>query len=383
MDDWDILSEGLNVETYLANEEKRQKIQQLARLASDCRDELQYAKAEKFYQRAADLSEQIDDLSLTIKNRFCLANVQIMQGKKRATLSTFTWLIEIAYNSDLNRELSENDLWHVAKGFMDFVEVGRFLPDMNVVDQEKVIERGLGWLGTIGKSNWSAGLRLQRGTLWQQQGHLEKALAEMETALALRRRNPSTPGYTLGGHILAVADLLQGMEKLTEAEEYYKQVADGYEFSDYVKRWAWNGLAQVSIEQSDWQAAEQRAQKSLELARGIESPQPMMNAYDVLGDVYWKQERIEPAITAKIQAWHYARQFKDEGNWYSLYLDFAEIRLYQARQNNSTRYIPKAQQWLHRALPLAIRLDRQVNSTDRQTKIRDLQNQCAELRSDR
>jgi tetratricopeptide (TPR) repeat protein len=145
----------------------------------------------------------------------------------------------------------------------------------------------------------------------------------------------------------------------------------------------WKGLAQVSISQSEWQTAEQRALKSLELARGIESPEPMKGAYDVLGDVYWKQERIEPAITAKIQAWHYARQSKVEEDLYDLYLDFAEIRLYQARQSNPTRYIPKAQQWLRRALPLAIRLDNQVNSTDRQTKIRDLQNQCDELRSDR
>jgi tetratricopeptide (TPR) repeat protein len=382
MDDWDSLGEGFNIETYLATEEKRQEIQQLARLARDCRDELQYAKAEKFSQRAAEISEEIDDLSLTIRNRLWLATAQRMQGKNQASLSTFTWLIEVAYNLDLNRELSEEDLWRVANGFTDFVEVGRELPDMNVADLEKVLERGLDWLSTIGKSNWSAGLRIQRGTLWQQQGHLDKALAEMETALALRRRNPSAPGYTLGTHILNVADLLQKMEKLMEAEEYYQQVADGYEFNDYAKRWAWEGLAQVSIEQSELQTAEQRALKSLELARGIESPEPMMHAYDVLGDVYWKQERIEPAITAKIQAWHYARQSKVEEYLYDLYLDFAEIRLYQARQNNPTRYIPKAQQWLHRALPLAIRLDRQVNSTDRQTKIRDLQNQCAELRSD-
>lgn len=382
MDEWGTTSNGFDGETYLANEEKRQEIQQLARLARDCRDDLQYAKAEKFSQRAADLSEQIDDLSLTIRNRFWLAAAQRMQGKHQAALSTFTWLIEVAYNPNLSRELSENDLWDVANGFTDFVEVGRELPEMNVADLEKVLERGLDWLSTIGKSNWSAGLRLLRGNLWQQQGHLEKSLAEMETALALRLRNPSAPGYTLGGHILGVADLLQEMKKLMEAEEYYQQVVDGYEFDDYLKRWAWKGLAQVSIERSDWQTAEQRALKSLELARGIESPSPMMFAYDVLGDVYWKQERIEPAITAKIQAWHYARQAKEEENFYNLYLDFAEIRLYQARQNNPTRYIPKAQQWLHRALPLAIRLDRQVNSIDRQTKVRDLQNQCAELRSD-
>jgi tetratricopeptide (TPR) repeat protein len=381
MDDLNI-GERLDSTSYLTNQEKRQEIQQLARLASDCQDELQYAKAEKLFQRAADLSEQIDDLSLTIENRYCLATAQRMQGKHQAALSTFTWLIEVAYDPELNRELCENDMCFVEGGFRNFIEVGRYLPDMSFTELEKVLERGLDWLSTIGKNNWSAGIRLQRGHLWQKQGHLEKALAEMETALALCRRNPSAPGNTLGCHILNVADLLQEMKKLMEAEQYYQQVTYGYEFNDSEKRWAWEGLAQVSIEQSELQTAEQRALKSLELARGIESPEPMMHAYDVLGDVYWKQERVEPATTAKIQAWHYARQFKEEGNLYDLYLDFAEIRLYQARQNNPTRYIPKAQQWLHRALPLAIRLDRQVNSTDRQTKIRDLQNQCAELRSD-
>jgi tetratricopeptide (TPR) repeat protein len=263
MDDWDSLGEGFDIETYLANEEKRQKIQQLARLASDCRDELQYAKAEKLSQRAADLSEQIDDFYLTISNRFWLATAQRMESKHQAALSTFTWLIEVAYNPDLNRKLSEDDLWYVEGGFRNFVEVGRFLPDMNVVALEKVLERGLDWLSTIGKSNWSAGLRFQRGGLWQRQGHLEKALTEMETALALRRRNPSAPGYSLGSHILNLANLLQKMEKLPESEEYYQQVADGYEFHDGEKRWAWQGLAQVSIEQSDWQTAEQRALKSL------------------------------------------------------------------------------------------------------------------------
>jgi tetratricopeptide (TPR) repeat protein len=379
MDDWGTTSNGFDAETYLANQEKRQEISQLSQLAKDCYDELQYAKAEKFSQRAADLAEQIDDLSLMIHNRFCLAAAQGMQSKYQEALGTFTWLIEVAYNPDLNRELNDNDLWNIANGFMNFVAVGRNLLEMQVADLEKVLERGLDWLSTIGKNNWSAGLRLMRGTLWEQQGHYEKALTEMETALALSKRNPTAPGYALGAHILDMADLLQKMEKLPEAADYYQEVADGYEFHDDEKRWAWEGLAQVSIVRSDYSTAEQQALKSLELARGIESPKPMMLAYNVLGDVYWKQERIDLAITAKIQAWQYARQFKPAEERHDLYSDFAEIRLYQARQNHPHHYIPKAQQWLHRALPLAIRLDHQINSTTKQTKIRELQDQCAKL----
>jgi tetratricopeptide (TPR) repeat protein len=379
MDDWGTTSNGFDAETYLANQDKRQEIDQLRQLASDCRDELQYAKAEKLSQRAADLAEQINDLSLMIHNRFWLATAQRMQSKYQEALGTFTWLIEVAYNPDLNRELNDNDLWNVANGFTDFVEIGQKLPEMQVADLEKVLERGLDWLSTIGKNNWSAGLRLQRGVLWKQQGYYEKALTEMETALALRKRNPTAPGYALGAHILDMADLLQEMEKLPEAADYYQEVADGYEFDDYLKQWAWKGLAQVSIARSDYSTAEPQALKLLELARGIESSRPMMEAHDVLGDVYWKQERIELAITAKIQAWQYARQFKPAKELHDLYSDFAEIRLYQARQNHPHHYIPKAQQWLHRALSLAIRLDRQINSTTKQTKIRELQDQCAKL----
>jgi tetratricopeptide (TPR) repeat protein len=379
MNNWEIIRNEFDSTTYLANREKHQEISQASQLARDCYDELQYAKAEKLYQLAADLAEQINDLSLMIQNRFWLAAVQRMQDKNREALGTFTWLIEIAYNHNLNRELSDNDLWHVANGFTDFVEIGRDLPDMQVSDLEKVLERGLDWLSTIGKNNWSAGLRLQRGVLWKQQGYYEKALIEMSTALALSERNPMAPGYTLGGYILNIADLLQKMEKLPEAANYYQKVVDGYEFSDYVKRSAWEGLAQISIASTDYFTAEQQALTSLELARGIESSRPMMFAYNVLGDVYWKQERIELAITAKIQAWQYARQFKPAEELHDLYSDFAEIRLHQARQNHPHHYIPKAQQWLHRALSLAIRLDRQINSTTRQTKIRQIQDQCAKL----
>jgi hypothetical protein len=83
--------------------------------------------------------------------------------------------------------------------------------------------------------------------------------------------------------------------------------------------------------------------------------------------VYRLQGELELAITAKIQAWQYVRQYEKESD------------LYQAHQKNSQRHILKAQQWLQRAMLLALRLDRQVNSTDRQTLIHSLQEECAAL----
>ena len=323
------MSDDDNFETYLANKEKREEIAKLDQLGSDCRDELQYAKAEKFFQRAAELAEELNDLSLMIKERFWLATMQRMQNKYKAALGTYTWLMEVAYSPDLSRDLTEDDLNYVEGGFRNFVEVGRKLPDMAATDLERVIDRGLDWLSSICKRDWTSGLRLQRGLLWQSQGRKEAALEELEAALALRRRYPEAPGYTLGTHILNTAALLQETAKLEEAEKCYREVAESYEFGNYDQWWAWWGLAQVAIQQQDWTNAESYALKSLELARGIESPQSMYLSYNVLGDLYWQQKQVEPAISAKIQAWRYARQMQTESDLYDSYRDFAEIRLYQ------------------------------------------------------
>jgi tetratricopeptide (TPR) repeat protein len=204
----------------------------------------------------------------------------------------------------------------------------------------------------------------------------------MEAALALRQRYPTAPGYTLASHLVELADLLQEIDRPLDAETYYQKVADSHEFSAYAQRWAWKGLAKVAIGLQDWPTAERCAQKSLDLARTVESPKAMMLAFDTLGDVYWQQSKVELAIEAKIQAWQYLRQYREEDDLYELSHDFAEIRLYQARQGQPQRYIPKAQQWLHRAMVWAVRLDRQVNSIDRQTKIRALQAECLTVLND-
>ena len=288
----------------------------------------------------------------------------------------YTWLIGVAYDPEQSRQLDDDDLWYVASGFMDFVEVGGFLPEMKAADLERVLDRGLDWVASIGKRNWYAGLRLQRGTLRQAQGRLSAALSEMEAALALRRRHTDAPGYTLGSHLLDLGDLLREMERLEEAEGYYREVAEGHEFDDGEQWWAWHGLAYVALAQEAWAEAETFALKSLELARGIESPINLCESYQLLGEVYQKQGKIARATEAGIQTWHYARQHHNEERRYNSYRDIAAIRIYQAKQSNPQRYIPKARRWLQWALPLAVRLDYQVGLTKGQDKIREMQAEC-------
>ncbi|MBW4540409.1 MAG: tetratricopeptide repeat protein [Myxacorys chilensis ATA2-1-KO14] len=372
----DFLPDDFDIETYFANEEKCDEIDQLMQLALDCNAEFQYAKAERFCQRAAELAELLNDVSRLIRARFWLATMQRMQGKRKEALGVFTWLIEVAYDPVLSCNLTEDDLWFVDGGFRNFVEVGRFLPEMRVVDLERVVDRGLAWLSSISRRNWEAGLRLQRGMLWKSQNRKEAALEEMEAALALRRRNVNGPGFMLEAHLWQTADLLQDLKKLGDATKYYQEVTQNCESNRDEQCRAWRGLGQVASKQENWAEAERCMLKALEIAGSIESPSPMCAAYNALGDVYLQQKQITQAINTKIQALHFVRQMEEPEAFYLIYRDFAEIRLHQLKQGNSQRFIPKVKRWLHRALPLAVRLDRQVNSSDRQTEIRALQAEC-------
>ena len=364
----------------LNNYEKRQKINQLDRLGKDYWREQQYQKAEKFYEQAVELANSLNDLSLMIKERFWLASQQRMQGKRNAALNNYTWLIEVAYNPELSSKLTETDLLYVGRSFSWFVGVGqRYFPEMEIAKLETVIERGLEWLTNIGKREWSAGLRYERGHLWKNQGRYQKALEEMEAALAMVRRNSKAAHTSLGSILFQLGDLLREMEKLEESEKYYQEIINGYKFGKWNKFYGWHGLAYIALTRKDFVEAKKCAEKSLELAKIIESFEPITFTYQLLGDIYYRQDRIYRAINARIQFWKYSRKFDRKELIYETYRDLAEIRIYQGKQGNPQRYIPKAQQWLQRALPLAIKLDHQVGLTTKQDEIEIMQADCSAI----
>jgi hypothetical protein len=362
--------------------QKRQQIEHLNRLGDDCWNE-EFVKAEKFYQKAFELAESLNDLSLLMQERFLLANMQRMQGKYKLALSGYTWLIAVAYDPDKSRNLTDTDLWRIARSFMDILDMALSLPDMKAPDRERMCDRALDWMASIGKRDWSGGIRLQRGLMWHNQQRYQEAWAELEAALALKRRYPDAPGYYLSAHLLCLGDLSLDMRKLEEAESYYQEVSQGYGlsqgFSKYEYHRAWRGLANVALKREDFIQAETYARKSLELARAIESPWPSYASYKLLGNIFWQQKQIEAAIDARIQAWHYARKYGLEKTIYEIYREMAEVRIHQAKNEPRERYIRQAQQWLQWALPIAERLDQQVGLTTRQENLRAMKAECDKL----
>jgi tetratricopeptide (TPR) repeat protein len=359
--------------------DKREVIKHLHQFGVDFHTGQQYPKAENYFKQAKDLAESINDQSLIISEGYCLAVVQGMQGKYQPALNEYAELIQIACSSS-NQALSETDHLFLVESFDRYVEAAMKLPDITIANLERVLDRGLNWLLSIGKREWAAGIYLQRGRLRQFQGQHEDALEEFETALAMARRRSDKKLaclleqclYVLSGHLEFY------LKKPEEAEQYYWELVDENKFDNLYQQRGWAGLAYIALAKKDFPKAESAAQRALDLAQDIESPVPLCRVYDLLGEIYWAQNQIQRVIEAKIQAWRYARQWGDQAQLYRNYSNFFEIRWHQARQNPQ-RYIPKAQQWLHWALPSAERLDRREANTKRQQFIRQKQAESEQI----
>lgn len=359
--------------------DKREVIKYLHQFGVDFHTEHQYAKAENYFKQAKSLAELINDQSLIISEGYCLANCEGMQGKYQSALNEYADLIQTAC-SPSSQTLSETNYLYLVESFDRYVEVAMKLPDVTIANLDRVLDRGLNWLLSIGKREWAAGIYLQRGRLRQFQGQHEDALEEFETALAIaRRKSDKQLGclleqclYVLGKH------LTDYLKKTDEAERYYWELVDENKFDNLYQQRAWVELAYIALNKNDFPKAEAAAQRALGLTQNIESPVPLCSVYDLLGEIYWAQNQIQRGIEAKIQAWRYARQWGDQAQLYRNYSNLFAIRWLQARQNPQ-RYIPKVQQWLRWTLPLAEQLDRQERSTMRQQSIQQKQAESEQI----
>lgn len=359
--------------------DKREVIKHLHQSGVDFHKEQQYAKAENCFKQTKGLAESINDQSLIISEGYCLAVVQGMQGKYQPALNEYAELIQIAC-SPSNQTLSETDHLYLVESFDRYVEAAMKLPDVTIANLERVLDRGLNWLLSIGKREWAAGLHLQRGRLRQAQGQNEEALEEFETALAMARRKSDKKLACLLEQCLYVLSehLEVYLKKPEEAERYYWELVDENKFDNLYQQRGWTGLAYIALAKKDFPKAEAAAQRALDLAQGIESPVPHFRVHDLLGEIYWAQNQIQRVIEAKIQAWRYARLWGDQAQLYKNYIHLFEIRYHQAWQNPQ-RYIPKAQQWLRWALPFAKRLDSQKGNTKQQQFIQQKQAECEKV----
>ena len=310
------------------------EVEHLHRLAMNALNENLFATMETLLERAAETAEQLDDMPLVIKECFWLATARRMQGKHMQAITTYTWLIGLATDTDQSRRLAdEATLGYLARAFADFVECGRFLPELPVEQLLRVADDGLAWLDGAGKPHWAACLRSQRGFLRQQRGETDAARRELEAALALARRHPEVSGYTLSSYRLAFAELLR-FERNTQAEaaELLEETLNDPAASYHDRCKAFLQLAYVRRGQSNLAAAEAAARDSLDLARRMDDPSLTTSAYGILGWVQRDADQLDAATATFAQSWRWARRDGSVESRRIALMDCAQLRLKQGRQ---------------------------------------------------
>src|SRR5262249_49618468 len=121
--------------------------------------------------------------------------------------------------------------------------------------------------------------------LLKDQGDWEGARLELEAALALARRHPEAPGFTLATHQLDLADLLRlnPFKVYAEAITLAEEVLSAPTSSQYDHWWAYRTLAYTRISMGKYEEALSATQQCLLQAQAMEIPLPVAHAYELLG----------------------------------------------------------------------------------------------------
>jgi tetratricopeptide (TPR) repeat protein len=406
--------------------EKQREVAELNHLADDAFDEGKFATVEQLLERAEQVALALGPVHLPslIKTRFWLADARRMQGKYSQAVVSYTWLVALttapsqAASASLTSD--EESLWYLAKAYMDLVECGRRLPELEVEKLLAVVKDGLRWLEQVGKSpSWSSGLRFQRGYIYKMQGQYEQAQVEMENALALGRRYPDAPGYSLASHLLSLAVMLntepfEEWERVVELAE--EVLAPNFRANPYDRYRAYTALGWGRLNRAgQLNQARAAALESLNLAHAIESPAPIYSAYELLVAVYLKQSELGEAAGAVAQEWKYARKLGTVDRYYASLVNCTRVRLAQAKarvglmphsESNSTaadvgeglgreelsganktklndrsvrQLLGSARRFVGWATPLAYKLDRAARSNKNREEIEALHREIVEL----
>jgi tetratricopeptide (TPR) repeat protein len=183
--------------------------------------------AEKLFEQAHELAKRIDDLNLCVVLRSHLAAMQRLTGKRDEALAGEFWLIGIANDPAAScRVTDEIALESLAASFASFSDNARQLDATNSDDLFRMLRNGEDWMRRIGKDNWIADLRLQRGLILKAQGNREAARHEMEAAVAIKRRQQPLICFTLETHLFQLAQLL--------IEEPYKEYEIALQLTDEI-----------------------------------------------------------------------------------------------------------------------------------------------------
>ena len=156
-------------------------------------------------------------------------------------------------------------------------------------------------------ARWSSGLRYERGLLLSRQRRFPEARQELEIAVALARRNPNSPGYTVVDCQMSLAELLIDDDVAAYAEGV--AIAKEALANPTIIATTWDRLRVYGIlalgyaDLGDYARAMEAAQERMALARATEGPRAINAAYGTLFYVYYHAGDAVAAVETATRRW--------------------------------------------------------------------------------
>ena len=257
-----------------------------------------FGAAEGLLEQALALAEQAQNLDMLIALRAHLSGVQHQLGKGSEALAGASWLIGIATDPTTSGRVKENySLGVLASSFASFSDVAQHLPGISTDDLLRVLRDGEAWMARIGKPEWTADLRIQRGLILKRRGDKQGARREMEASLAIKRRQRPLMGFSFETHLFQLAELLMG-EPFKEYDAALKLTDEiiGRPDCNYELMKARGIRSRCRREMGDLDGTEQEAREMLALARQSDRKDDRVEALEMLGHLHKERQRREEAV---------------------------------------------------------------------------------------
>ncbi|MHA2275101.1 MAG: tetratricopeptide repeat protein, partial [Candidatus Kariarchaeaceae archaeon] len=243
-----------------------------------CHQMNDYDNALNYYKEAAKFFKRIDQTIDLAYSFFGLGNVCLAQGKANRSMKYFLLGLDIYEN--------KSDLLGKASASLGLGNAYRYRGEPT-----KAIEMYLQALNLFEESSnptEEASTMYNLGEAYFGLGDFEFALDKYERSLNLFEHspNPASKSKSLTG----IANVYRAMGNLRKAVEYYEQALDLLKESQNPEKiYPLNNLAEMHINQKNYELAETLAQESLELSE--RSPNPLIQAIPLtkLGSTYYKQ----------------------------------------------------------------------------------------------
>lgn len=321
-------------------------------------NEGRYAEALRAAEKAREGAKPLGDIGLEVRAASLEADALKMLGRHGDALGRYSWILGIAEDPAHARAVAEERVaFEVVSAFLFWADSALSLPAIQVDRLFEVLDAGERFARGIGKPAWRAGLLRTRADVLGALGRTNEAIGCAEEGLALKLRDRTAPGATLGSHRWGLGDLLRDAGRFDEARGLYQAVLDDPVGSITNDRFAaLRGLHACCLAAEDGAGARAYANEAVRLGEPM-GDNALSHALEDLTDACLAQGDVAAARAASDRRVQVARRLDAPMHLFSALARAARVALAEKDAAGARAFLAEAQ-------PHAEALDRARNRYD-------------------